>query len=173
MDDVVEFDPVLMGYWPVGRGAGYEPELEDEVRAALLETKSEATPVAEMQSLLNAMTGELRQQFDMFQRIREQAVPRLDGEEAEAKIAKADAKAAVDALSLITRTMEKIDGLQRGLADAIARQAEENFDDAAYQTLVADIERKIGERAEERARVLLAAWQAAALDGTGPPGAGL
>jgi len=171
MDDAIEFDPALVGYWPVGRGAGYEPELDGEVRLALLETKSELSPVAEMQSLLNAMTGELRQQFDMFQKIREQAVPRLDGEEAEAKIAKADAKSAVDALSLITRTMEKIDGLQRGLADAIARQAEENFDDAAYQNLVADIERKIGERAEERARLLLEEWKADAAGGTGPPGA--
>lgn len=169
MDDAVEFDPALIFYWPVGRGAGYEPELDDEVRAALLETKSEASPVAEMQSLLNAMTGELRQQFDMFQKIREQAAPKLDGEEAEAKIAKADAKSAVDALSLITRTMEKIDGLQRGLADAIARQAEENFDDAAYQALVADIERKIAERAEERARVLLAERTTATAGATGPP----
>ena len=144
MDDAVEFDPALMGYWPVGRGAGYEPELDEAVRAALLETKSEPSPVAEMQSLLNA-------------------------EEAEAKLAKADAKSAVDALSLITRTMEKIDGLQRGLADAIARETEESFDDGAYQTLLADIERKIGDRAEERARLLLAEWTAAAPDGTGPP----
>lgn len=169
MDDAVEFDPALMGYWPVGRWAGYEPELDDEVRAALIETKSEASPVEEMQSLLNAMTGELRQQFAMFQKIREQAAPRLDGEEAEAKLAKADAKSAVDALSLITRTMEKIDGLQRGLADAVAREAEENFDDAAYRSLLAGIERKIGDRAEERARVLLAEWTAAAAGATGPP----
>lgn len=169
MDDVVEFDPALMGYWPVGRGAGYEPGLDDAVRAAMLETKSEPSPVAEMQALLNAMTGELRQQFVMFQKIREQAEPRLDGEEAEAKLAKADAKSAVDALSLITRTMEKIDGLQRGLADAIAREAEEKFDDAAYQTLVSDIERKIGERAEERARLLMAEREAAAASGAGPP----
>ena len=45
MDDVVEFDPALMGFWPVGRGAGYEPEFDGEVRAGVLETKSEASPV--------------------------------------------------------------------------------------------------------------------------------
>jgi len=172
MDDVVEFDPVLAGFWPVGRGAGYEPEPDGEGRAAWLETKAEASPVAEMQALLNAMTGELRQQFDMFQKIRAQAAPRLDGEEAEARIAKADAKAAVDALSLITRTMEKIDGLQRGLADSIARAAEETVDDAAYRSLLAGIEHKIAERAEERAHVLLAEWTAGAAGETGPPGPG-
>ena len=169
MNDAVDFDPALAGLWPVGRAAGYDPDAGAEVAALMLETKSEPSPVAEMQGLLNAMTTELRAQFDMFQKIRVQAELRLDGEEAEAKVAKADAKSAVDALSLITRTMEKIDGLQRGLADALARQAEENFDDAAYEALLADIDRKIADRAEERARRLLADWTAAAGAGTGPP----
>lgn len=169
MDDVVGFDPALAGFWPVGRAAAYDPRLENEVRAAMLETKAEASPVAEMQRLLNDMTAELRAQFGMFHRIRARAERAMDGEEAEAKIAKADAKSAVDALALITRTLEKIDGLQRGLADAQDRQAEEDFDDAAYRALVAGIERKIGQRAEERARELLAGRAAAAADGTGPP----
>lgn len=169
MDDVVGFDPALAGLWPVGRAAVYDPGLEDEVRVALLETKSGPSPVAEMQRLLNDMTTELRGQFDMFQKIRVRAELAIEGEEAEAKVAKADAKSAVDALALITRTLEKIDGLQRGLADALAREAEENFDDAAYQALLADIDRKIGERAEERAQMLMAERTVAAADGTGPP----
>lgn len=167
MDDVVGFDPALAGLWPVGREAVYEPGLEEEARAVMLETKSEPSPVIEMQRLLNDMTAELRGQFDMFQKIRMRAEDAIDGDEAEAKAARADAKAAVDAVSLIIRTLEKIDGLQRGLADALARQAEENFDDAAYQALVASIDRKIGERAEERAHMLMA--ERAAADGTGPP----
>jgi hypothetical protein len=169
MDDAVEFDPALAGPWPVGRAAIYDPRLEGEVRAVMLETKSEASPGEDMQALLNAMTVELRAQFEMFHRIRVAADVRLDGEEAEAKAAKADAKAAVDALALITRTIEKVDGLQRSLADAQARQAEENFDDAAYEALLADINRKIADRAEERARLLLAERTAAFTDGTGPP----
>lgn len=175
MDDVVGFDPALAGLWPVGRVAAYEPELEDDVRAVMLETKSGPSPgpspVAEMQRLLNDMTAELRAQFDMFQKIRARAELSIEGEEAEAKAAKADAKSAVDAISLITRTLEKIDGLQRGLADALAREAEDNFDDAAYQALLVDIGRKIANRAEERAGKLLAEWTAAAADSTGPPGA--
>lgn len=170
MDDAVDFDPALAGFWPVGRAATYDPGLEEEVRAVMLETKSGPSPVEEMQGLLNAMTAELRAQFAMFQKIRIQAEARLGGEEGEAKAARADAKSAVDALALITRTMEKIDGLQRGLADALARQAEENFDDAAYEALVADIHRRIAERAEERARLLLAEWTGAAAPDTGPPG---
>lgn len=170
MDDAVEFDPALAGFWPVGRAAAYDPGLEEAVGALTLETKSGPSPVEEMQGLLNAMTGELRAQFAMFQKIRAAAEPRLDGEDTEAKLARADAKAAVDALALITRTMEKIDGLQRGLADALAREAEENFDDAAYRALLADIDRKIAARAEERARILAAEWAEAADGATGPPG---
>jgi hypothetical protein len=181
MHDAVEFDPALAGLWPVGRSAGYSGahdgvsgwRLEDEVRAVLLETKSEQaalSPVEDMQALLNEMTAELRAQFSLFRTIRERAGPGLDGEDAEAKVAKADAKAAVDSMGLIARTLEKIDDMQRRLADALARQAEEVFDDAAYKALVADIDRKISARAEERANALLAARAAAAADGTGPPG---
>lgn len=169
MDDVVGFDPAMAGLWPVGRVAVYEPDLEEEVRAVMLETKSEPSPVAEMQGLLNAMTAELRAQFEMFHKIRTRAELAIEGDEAEAKAARADAKAAVDAISLIIRTLEKIDGLQRGLADALAREAEENFDDAAYQALLAGIDRKITERAEERARLLMAERAAAAAGNTGPP----
>ena len=100
MDDGLEFDPALAGPWPVGRAAGYEPMLADEVRAAMLETKSEPSPVEEMQGLLNAMTAELRAQFALFQKIRTQAEARIDRDEPEAKTARADAKSAVDALAL-------------------------------------------------------------------------
>jgi hypothetical protein len=130
------------------------------------------SPVAEMQSLLNDMTTELRAQFAIFRTIRERAEPGIEGDDAEAKVAKADAKAAVDSMALIARTLEKIDAMQRGLADALARQAEENFDDAAYRALLDDIDRKISERAEERAGALFAAWKEAGADGTGPPGEG-
>ena len=175
MHDAIEFDLALAGLWPVGIQAGYAadcPELEAEVRAVMLETKSEMSPVAEMQSLLNDMTTELRAQFAIFRTIRERAEPGIEGDEAEAKVAKADAKAAVDSMALIARTLEKIDAMQRGLADALARQAEENFDDAAYRALLDDIDRKISERAEERAKVLMEQWTAGAADGTGPPGTG-
>ncbi|MGV3553105.1 hypothetical protein [Rhizobium sp.] len=175
MDDVVEFDPALAGLWPIGRAVAYDGRLGDQVRAVLLETKSGAAsggPVEEMQGLLNEMTRELRAQFALFRTIRERAGPGLDGDDAEAKVAKADAKAAVDSMALIARTLEKIDDMQRRLADALARQAEEVFDDAAYRALFDDIDRKISERAAERAKMLLEEWAAGAAGGQGPPGTG-
>lgn len=188
MDDAVGFDPALAGVWPVGRVARYEPDIGEEVRALLLETKAvedgategagggpedaRGSPVGEMQALLNMMTGELQAQFAIFQRIRGEAEGRLDGDEAEAKAARADAKASVDAISLITRTLEKVDAMQRSLADVLAREAEENFDDAAYEALLVDIDRKISARAEARARLLVDERSATAGgdEATGPPG---
>eukprot|EP01035_Chromulina_nebulosa_P014551 gene14551-19253_t len=110
MFDPVDFDPALLGLWPVrtgdpvrygagtawGEGAGIDP--------VLLETKAvaPASPVEELQTLLNDMTGEMRLQFEAFRRIRMDAEAKLaSGDEAEQKIAKADIKAANDALSLL------------------------------------------------------------------------
>lgn len=173
MHDAIEVDLALAGLWPVGIHPVYSGEIEDLARAVALETKSESpqpTPVAEMQGLLNEMTVELRAQFGLFRTIRERAGPGLEGDEAEAKGAKADAKSAVDSMALITRTLDKIDDMQRKLADATARQAEETFDDAAYQALLDDIDSKISERAEERARRLVEDWTGRAVDAQGPPG---
>lgn len=171
MIDEIEFDPALAGAWPVARGASYDPRLEDEVRAVLLETKSGPSPAEELQKLLNDMQGELKAQFEVFRKIRVDAQARLDGgEEAEVKLAKADVKSASDALSLIVRTIEKVDGLQRTLAEERMRAEEESFDDAAYQSLLDDIDRRIGEQAERRAQVLLEQRSVDPGGGTGPPG---
>jgi hypothetical protein len=171
MVDEIDFDPALAGAWPVGRGASYDGRLEDEVRAVLLETKAGPSPTEELQGLLNDMQGELKAQFDVFRKIRVGAQARLDGtDEAEVKLAKADVKSAIDALSLLVRTIEKVDGLQRTLAEERMRAEEENFDDAAYEALLADIDRRIDERAEERARMRLGERAGIAEAGTGPPG---
>lgn len=172
MIDEIEFDPALVGAWPVGHEPAYDPGLEEEVRAVLLETKSKPSPKEELQNLLNDMQDELKAQFDVFRKIRADAQAHLDGtEEAEIKLAKADVKSASDALSLIVRTIEKVDGLQRTLAEERMRAEEESFDDAAYQALLNDIDRKIAERVEERARRLEGGTEAANA-GTGPPGGG-
>ena len=171
MFDTDDFDPALVGAWPVGRRAVYRPDIAEAVDGLLLETKSEPTPTEALQSLLNEMQDELKAQFDVFKQIRVDAQARLGGpDEGEIKLAKADVKSASDALSLIVRTIEKVDGLQRTLAEDRMRAEEESFDDDAYQVLLADIERKISERVDERAQKQLGGGPEVASAGTGPPG---
>lgn len=111
-------------------------------------------------------------------------VQRPDAQRLDGKTARADVKAATDAMSLIVRTLEKIDALQRQLArdraDAEARRAEEDDDAAIRDRLEALIEA----RAAERARTLFEGWrngggdalvdahrgEAARSGATGPPG---
>ena len=166
MIDEIEFDPALFGDWPVGRGnANTSPG--GEVRAVLLETKSEPSPMEAMELLLNDMRKELKAQFELYQKIRTQAEARIDGaDEAEMKLGKADAKAAIEALSVIVRAIEKVDGLQRTLAEERMRADEEKFDDAAYEELLAEIDRRISEQA---AKLHAGAADSPASGGTGPP----
>ena len=168
MFDADDFDPALVGAWPVGRDAVYRPDIAEAVDGLLLETKSEPSSAEALQGLLNEMQGELKAQFDVFKKIRVDAQGRLDGtDEGEIKLAKADVKSASDALSLIVRTIEKVDGLQRTLAEDRMRAEEESFDDDAYQAVLADIERKIEAKAQERARGIIDRLSAGT--GAGPP----
>lgn len=178
MIDPIDFDPALVGLWPTGGaaaatyGAGVDPALEAAVEAVWLETKAAAEPSAgeDLGALLNDMTVEMRRQFELFRTIRTEAELKLaGGDDAEQKVAKADVKAATDALSLIVRTIEKIDSLQRSLAHDRQAAAEQEFDQAAYERMLADIDRKIDARAEERMRAWLAERGIAAAGETGPP----
>lgn len=178
MVDPVDFDPALAGLWPAGAvrlaryGTGVDPGLGEAVGDVWLEVKaaSEPGPAARLQALLNEMTDELKAQFVLFQAIRADAERKINSaDEAELKIAKADLKAAVDALSLIIRTLEKIDSLQRSLARDLEIASEQTFSEADYAAMAADVERKISERAEERMRAWLAERDAAGT-ATGPPG---
>lgn len=128
--------------------------LSPEIKAAGLPDDGE------LRLLLNDMTQEMRGQFDAFRTLREASAPLVAGEadEATGKLARADLKAAADAMSLIVRTLEKIDTLQRQMArdrrDAEDRNAEpQGYDDAKRHFL--DL---IERRAEERARLLFADW---------------
>lgn len=180
MTDPIDFDPALVGLWPSGHagpapyGTGADPETDAAVRTLWLETKAaaEPSPAEALQALLNDMTTELKQQFSLFQTIRADAQQKLaSGDEGEQKTAKSDVKAAVDALSLITRTLEKIDSLQRSLARDLEAAAEQEFSEAVYEDMLASIDRKINERAEERMRAWLAGRADAEAGATGPPGA--
>ena len=160
MFDPIDFDPVLAGLWPPGAsvvapyGSGADGDVDAAVRSLWLETKALAapSPVEELQTLLNEMTTEMRQQFEAFRRIRVDAEAKLaDGDEAELKLAKADIKSANDALSLLVRTIEKIDSLQRSLANDREMAAERAFSPEAYRALLDTVRARIEQRAAELA----------------------
>lgn len=130
--------------------------------APMLDTKAEAPldPFLDMQAMLLEMTKELRERFQHFQSQKVLAEADADAAQDEAfrKQAQADAKAAIEAVSLIVRTLEKIDSLQRTLinaraeADAAADGAE---DEAA---LAAEFDRLVEDRVKERLNAAKEDW---------------
>jgi hypothetical protein len=185
MDEFDSFDPGLFGIWRDRAAYGDEMPTEDavladEVRIAL-EIKSADGGVSasdELRKLLNDMTVEMREQFSTFRKMRESAAGALtDGDEAAQKLARADVKAATDAMSLIVRTLEKVDSLQRQLARDREIEAERVADEGGYGEAKDRLQRLIADKADERAKSLLATWirNGAASDaeprraGTDPP----
>jgi hypothetical protein len=132
-----------------------EAELFDLVTAAgALEVKSgDAVGEGadrELARLLSDFTGEMRAQFDLFRRLRAGAEALLDGaDEAAAKLARADIKAATDAIALIIRTLEKIDSLQRQLARDRAEADDRRLEQAAPERLRARLAALIEARVRE------------------------
>ena len=129
--------------------------------AAVLDTKAEADPAREMQAMLVEMTKELRERFQRFQSQKAEAERAADdaGDEAARKIAQADAKAAIEAVSLIVRTLEKIDSLQRTLVSEriAAEEAAGGADD--LDALAAEFERLVEVRVAERLDARIAEWR--------------
>jgi hypothetical protein len=113
-DEFDGFDPALFGTWQEravygGQVPMADAALADEVRAVLEVKSADALGSAsdELRRLLNDMTIEMREQFSTFRQMREGAVKALaDGDDAAQKLARADVKAATDAMSLIVRTLE-------------------------------------------------------------------
>lgn len=111
----------------------------------------------ELRLLLNEMTAELKEQFMLFRDLRECAQKLVEHDAADdvaQKQLRADAKGAADAVSLIVRTLEKIDSLQRQLAhdrdEAAERESESRSLGDARTFFLARIEAL----ALEKARVL-------------------
>lgn len=168
MPHLDDFDPSLFGTWvPRTEYTGAErledAALAEEVRAVFLETKSAGDgpdAAEELRRLLNEMTVEIREQFSTFRRLRTAAELALEhGDDAAQKLARADVKAATDAMSLIVRTLEKVDALQRQLARDRALEAERVADEGGYGEAKARFMTMIEERAFEKAIKLYAAWQ--------------
>ncbi|WP_051558701.1 hypothetical protein [Allorhizobium undicola] len=111
--------------------------------------------------LLADLMLEMRAQFDLFRALRANAEALIDGaDEALAKLARADMKAASDAISLIVRTLEKIDQLQRQLARDRDLEEERALDNRPVEEAQAALLALVETQAETRARMLLAEWQA-------------
>ncbi|SIR16137.1 hypothetical protein SAMN05880582_10774 [Rhizobium sp. RU20A] len=111
-----------------GERAALEP-LVDEIVA--LERKSALMAAGGLNEMLAATVEELQAHLQSFRARRRaaEAEARDGGEGLAGGKAQADAKAAIEAISLIVRTLEKIDALQRTMADG--RVAEEDIDAAA------------------------------------------
>jgi hypothetical protein len=168
MDGFATFDPALFGIWTDGSPYREHPEeedgrLADEARAVLLEIKSAESatlPSEALRSLLNEMTVEMRDQFSAFRRMRTAAELVLaEGDEAAGKLARADVKAATDAMSLIVRTLEKVDSLQRQLARDRELEAERTADEGGYEEAKARLLRLIEDRANEKATAMFDRWK--------------
>jgi len=128
--------------------------------APVLDTKAEAPgdPFLDMQAMLLEMTKELRERFQRFQSQKALAERDADdaGDEAARKLAQTDAKAAIEAVSLIVRTLEKIDSLQRTLiAGRAEAEAGGEDDDAA---LIEEFDRLVEQRVEERVHAAKQEW---------------
>ncbi|MGV8936019.1 MAG: hypothetical protein ACOH2J_02790 [Allorhizobium sp.] len=125
--------------------------------------------------LLNDLTLEMREQFELFRKLRVSADRLIDAggegfDEAAAKLARGDAKTATDAISLIVRTLEKVDSLQRQIArdrDEAEERLGESEDYAQNRDKLLAL---IDQRAEERALVLAATILAEHGDRSGPGG---
>lgn len=109
----------------------------------------------------------MRQQFELFRKLRGAADALISGEdEAASKLARSDAKAATDAMALMVRTLEKIDSLQRQLARDREEAALAGGDGESDEEIRDEIRRIIDGQVEARARVLMEAW-IAERDGAG------
>ena len=141
--------------------AGRRERLEGGASPAL-DTKAQAPldPFLDMQAMLLEMTKELRERFQRFQSQRVLAEEEADvaPDEASRKLAQTDAKAAIEAVSLIVRTLEKVASLQRTLINerAEAEAARGEPDDEA--ALAAEFDRLVELRVKERVDAAKADW---------------
>ncbi len=152
----------------------------ETMQAAAPETKARADRLAaedaarngSLRQLLNELTEEMGEQALMYCNLRQasEAAFLSAVEDAAGKQARADVKAATDQLSLIVRTLERIDALQRVLAEERQALAGEDETDAGdYEAAVAHFLKRIDDLAEQKCRARMEAVPACdTLSGTDP-----
>ena len=164
-----EIDPGLYGAWGEGGycGASAQPgspapdpgrktrhmagKLAQELALEIKSADAMAAG-ADLRSLLNEATAELKEQLRLFRRLRREAADALDDPDGDHKLARADLKAATDAISLIVRTLDKTDELQRKIDDAGEADRARHVDDETLANLCESLNRHVAERAEALAR---------------------
>lgn len=165
MDEGLAVDLRLFGVAPeaVYDGVGAAAAALSGGAGLLLDTKAEAPcdPFLDMQAMLLEMTKELRERFQRFQSQKARAEEDVDAAEDDAarKLAQTDAKAAIEAVSLIVRTLEKIDSLQRTLiAERVEAEAAAGLpeDEAA---LAEAFDRLVEVRVKERLDAAKEEWR--------------
>ncbi|MBB4405242.1 MULTISPECIES: hypothetical protein [Agrobacterium tumefaciens complex] len=155
-------DPALYGAWPDRPAYADEAAPEIKSRADRLAAE-DAARNGSLRQLLNELTEEMRDQVCMYRNLRQSGEAGLlpDADDTEGKQARADVKVATDQLSLIVRTLERIDALQRVLAEE--RQAlmgEDENDTQDYEAAVAHFLKRIDELADQKCRERLEAMAA-------------
>ncbi|TPP10416.1 hypothetical protein [Rhizobium glycinendophyticum] len=126
-------------------------EAEDGLEALpdVIEVKAAGGP-ADLETMLSDFTVEMRAQFELFRRLRASAESLLDGaDEGLAKLARADVKAATDAIALIVRTLEKIDTLLRQLERDRLDAEERQMEARDPEVLRGEVEALIAARVEQ------------------------
>lgn len=178
-----EIDPGLYGAWGeggyCGGAAAPAPDPGRQTRHVSLELARELaleiksaealSAGTDLRSLLNEATEELKEQLRLFQRLRRQAANLLDDPDGDQKLARADLKAATDAISLIVRTLDKTDELQRKIDDAGEADRARHVDDETLDQLCENLNRHIADRAEQLARDLAAHGPASVAGEERPP----
>lgn len=151
-----------------------ENALPDDARREadrlLLELKSAdaAAGAEEQRALLAEMMREMRAQFIAFRDIRARAAELCDeGDDAAQKLARADLKAAADAMKLIVGTLEKVDSLQRQLVRDREAEEERQAEEGGYREALHEVQKLIEDRASE----LFEEWKCAERAGHGEGGA--
>ena len=152
-----DIDLALYGGWG---GDGYCGRSERHARSErfagdiLIEVKSAelAASGEDLREILNDVTVELKEQLQLFRRLRREASDQLDDPDGDHKLARADLKAATDAVSLIIRTLDKTDELQRKLDDERVAAEERLVDPQRLDALCADLNRHFEIRAGDIAR---------------------
>jgi hypothetical protein len=144
--DVALFHVWPMKMEPVRSGGETSPLIEQKMAL-----RDEALRRQDVTQLLNDMTIELKAHFQFFKLLRERAGEGgEEGEETDGKQLRTDMKAASDALSLIVRTLEKIDELQRQMAKEHDLALEEEASSDDYEKAVAFFLERIESLAEEK-----------------------
>ncbi|WP_253204045.1 hypothetical protein [Rhizobium sp. X9] len=159
-------DPTLYSAWPERPTYGNECVMDTAPETKSRSDKLAAEDAArngELRQMLNELTVEMRDQFHMYRNLRQASEAALlaTAEDASGKQARADVKAATDQLSVVVRTLERIDVLQRLLAEErAALSGEDDTDTEDYEAAVAHFLQRIDELAEQKCRARMEAESA-------------